>query len=99
MSSARAPKPDSEFIAHQPESPRSEERKAWPREIILILGACVLIPLVVAYGFGNHNELQVCALIIGVAGLAVGLANPFWGLIFFVALLYVRPEETVPALR
>ena len=99
MRSAQVPNPDTEFVAHHPEGTRPEERGTWSREIILILAACVAVPLLIAYGFGSHFELQVCAIIIGVAGLAIGLAHPFWGLIFFVALLYVRPEETVPALR
>lgn len=99
MSSDQVPKPDTEFIAHIPESGRAEDRKAWTREILLIVGACVLLPLAIAYGFGSRDELQVSAMIVGVAFFTVALAQPFWGLIFFVALLYMRPEETVPALR
>ena len=45
MSSDQVPKPDTEFIAHVPESGRTEDRKAWTREVLLIVGACVMLPL------------------------------------------------------
>ncbi len=78
---------------------RTIGRQAWPRNIALILLACVLAPLAIAYGFGNHDEVQVVAVIIGVVCTIFGLTYPFCGLIIFVALLYVRPEETIPALN
>ncbi len=95
MSSAPLKKPDSDFVAR--EAPG--ERRPWSREIVLIIAVCVVVPLVIAFGFGNQAEMQVCAVIVGAAGLAVGLAHPFLGLIFFVALLYVRPEENIAVLR
>jgi len=44
MSSVQAPKPDADFIAHA----GLRVRKDWPRQIILIAAACVLVPLVIA---------------------------------------------------
>jgi putative inorganic carbon (hco3(-)) transporter len=67
--------------------------------VLLLLVAGLLIPALLAYGMATTNELRVLAVILGLIAVVVILAQPFWGLIFFVALLYIRPEETIPALQ
>lgn len=66
--------------------------------VALIVGAAVLIPVLLAYGLAVYNELQVVGVVLALLGLTVILARPFVGLIFFVALLYIRPEESIKAL-
>jgi O-antigen ligase len=58
----------------------------------------IVIPILLACAFATFNELQVCSAVIGLVGVAVIVANPFWGLIFFTLLLYTRPEDSIPAL-
>jgi putative inorganic carbon (HCO3(-)) transporter len=65
---------------------------------LLIILAGVLLPGAIAYGFGSTDENQVFAIVLATLGVVAILARPFIGMVFFVALLYIRPEETIPAL-
>lgn len=64
--------------------------------LFIIVG--MIVPALIAYGFGTLNETQVIAVILAILGLCGILARPFVGLIFFTCLLYTRPEESIPAL-
>jgi len=83
MTSGRLPKPESTFAAYR----LSDRLRSTPRDIALTVAACVVLPLLIAYGFGRNLEIEVVAVIVGIVGLVLGLAYPFWALIFFVALL------------
>jgi len=63
---------------------------------LLFFGA--LIPTVLAYFLTMDNELRVLMAAIGLMTLLVVFASPFLGLVLFVALLYIRPEDTIPSL-
>jgi putative inorganic carbon (hco3(-)) transporter len=65
---------------------------------LLLIVAALLVPCGVAYSLGTVNELQVIAVIIGLMGLCAILARPHWGLLLFVGLLYIRPEDSISAL-
>jgi putative inorganic carbon (hco3(-)) transporter len=64
--------------------------------LLLILG--IIIPVGLVYGLVTTNESQVMAMILGLLGLLIIAARPYWGLIFFIGLVYIRPEESFPAL-
>lgn len=66
---------------------------------LLIVVLCLLIPAITVYGMATMNELRVLAMVLALIGAGVIIARPFWGLIFFVGLLYVRPEESIEALQ
>ena len=76
------------------EQPSGSSGYSWV--VLLLAGA--LLPIVLAYSLSTGNEMQVAAAVVGLLGLLAVVARPFWGLIFFVALLYTRPEEMIPAL-
>lgn len=65
----------------------------------LLLAACLFVPLAVAYSMALGSELKVTAVVIGIVALVGVLARPFAGLSLFCVLLYLRPEETFPALQ
>ena len=65
----------------------------------LILACATVIPAALAYALATTNETRVLAVIFAALGALVIIARPFWGLLFFVALLYTRPEEMIPALQ
>lgn len=67
--------------------------------VLVVILTLLLIPCLIAYMMVMGNESQVAALVLAVIGGLVIIARPFWGLIFFVALLYTRPEESIPALQ
>lgn len=77
----------------------SEERRAAYANVALFLIAGVLVPLILAYLFGTRDEIQVFSIIIGLVCLVIGLNYPFWGMVFFITLLYTRPEDMFPSLR
>lgn len=76
------------------EQPSGSSGYSWV--VLLLAGA--MLPIALAYSLSTGNEMQVAAAVVGLLGLLTVVARPFWGLIFFVALLYTRPEEMVPAL-
>jgi hypothetical protein len=65
----------------------------------LIAAVAVLIPILLAYALSTANEFRVAGTVLGITALIMVLARPFWGLLVFVALLYIRPEEIFPALE
>jgi hypothetical protein len=66
---------------------------------LLLVVAVLLVPGLLAYGLATTEELKVMAVVVAVLGALLVLARPFWGLAFFVALLFFRPEELLPALQ
>ncbi len=75
-----------------------DERSLPLRSALLLILAGIFAPLALAYGYGTQNEVQITAIVISVICLGIGLVYPFWGLVFFVGLIYIRPEDTMPAL-
>jgi putative inorganic carbon (hco3(-)) transporter len=65
----------------------------------LITLLAVLLPGILAYSFATINESRVLAMVVAVIAGIVIIARPFWGLVVFVALLYTRPEESIPAIQ
>jgi putative inorganic carbon (hco3(-)) transporter len=85
-----------------PETLRADPRQlpaaaAVPAAVLLTV-AVLLLPVALAIGLATTSELKVVAAVGAVLGGLVILARPYWGLVLFVALLYVRPEEVVPEL-
>ncbi|MFN3649685.1 MAG: O-antigen ligase family protein [Armatimonadota bacterium] len=68
-------------------------------QALVFFAALLGIPLVLALSFARANELQVIAVELCLLILVLGPAVPFWGLVLFVGLLYVRPEEIIPGLQ
>src|SRR6266571_6518791 len=68
-----------------------------PNSVILVVAA-LCIPALLAYLFSVNNEWQVLAVVVGIVGGVLIMALPHMGLAFFTALLYIRPEESVPEL-
>jgi putative inorganic carbon (HCO3(-)) transporter len=68
-----------------------------PDNIILILVG-IIIPGALCIAFSEYNEWQVVAVVLGLLGAVLIMARPHWGLAFFTALLYTRPEESMPEL-
>jgi O-antigen ligase len=65
---------------------------------LLILLAALGLPVIAMLSVLSGEELRMAAAVIAmIAGLVV-FARPFWGLLIFVALVFIRPEETFPAL-
>lgn len=58
----------------------------------------LLIPILLTYSLATASEFQVGAVVAALLGLALIIARPHVGLILFVSLLYIRPEESIPAL-
>ena len=79
-----------------PDAEQAETQTGNP--IALWLAGGVLIPAVLAYALASGNPFQVLVVIVGLLCLAGILARPFWGLIVFLALIYIRPEDVFPAL-
>jgi O-antigen ligase len=67
--------------------------------VFLTLVVGLLVPGLLACVLATTKELAAVALVIALLGLLIIIARPFWGLIFFAALLYIRPEESIPALQ
>lgn len=59
----------------------------------------LLVPLLLAYALATGSEMKVTAVVFGAVALGVVLARPFVGLLLFCVMLYLRPEETFPALQ
>jgi O-antigen ligase len=64
----------------------------------LAVVAGIIVPGLIAYGLGTISETIVIAMVIAVLALVAMIARPFWGLVLFTALLYIRPEDNMPAL-
>lgn len=61
----------------------------------LFVGILILLPAFLTYALVTTNEYLVISLMVGFCIIGLILARPFWGLIVFITLLYVRPEENV----
>lgn len=65
---------------------------------LLILLAALGLPVMAMLSLLSGEELRMAAAVIAmIAGLVI-FVRPFWGLLIFVALVFIRPEETFPAL-
>src|SRR5437667_12602679 len=71
-------------------------RDALPPGIIfaLVILVGVLIPLLLFY----FPMLLIIVGVVGILGTSLILASPYIGLLFFLGLLYLRPEEIFPPL-
>lgn len=59
----------------------------------------VIVPALLSYLFATAtNEYQIAAGVVALIGIFLVVARPTWGLLLFLALLYTRPEESIPAL-
>lgn len=65
---------------------------------LLIATTCLLIPAVLTYCMAAGSELQVFGAVIALCALVGCFSQPFAGLLIFLALLYIRPEESITAL-
>lgn len=82
------------FVSHGPSRTGST---AGVSALFIAFGA-LLVPAAIAYSLGTVNEIQVVAGLLAALGIVLIVVRPFFGLSLFVVLLYVRPEETFPAL-
>jgi putative inorganic carbon (HCO3(-)) transporter len=66
---------------------------------IALIAAALLLPLLLAVLItrGGH-ELRVVVGIVAVVAIVASMARPFFGLVLFIGLLYVRPEDSFPVL-
>ena len=69
------------------------------RSVLLFVLGIGVVPCLLSYLFATTHEIQVIAIVIGIIALLLTLANPYWGLIIFVGLLYTRPEEVLEPLK
>lgn len=93
------PKDRGEFIVSlRPERQAHEERRNTAVSPLLLVLAAVIVPIALAFGSALADETQILGVVLAAIGLVVILAQPFYGLLFFVALLYTRPEEAIPTL-
>src|SRR5205814_1747355 len=60
---------------------------------------CVALPAILTYGFATSAEQQVIAILSALIAVVVLLVQPFWGLMFFLTLMFTRPEDLFPAIR
>lgn len=66
---------------------------------LLWLVCALALPLVLAYQIVTGNEIRVLATVLAVLGVLLILARPFWGLVLVLALVYLRPEESIEAIQ
>lgn len=69
---------------------------AFPSALLLL--ACLLIPCLLAYSLTTTNPIKVTLWVVEIALLLIAFARPFWGLLLFIGLIFVRPEEMNPDL-
>lgn len=81
--------------------PRAEEEgvSSPTATVILALIAGLVIPGLIAYWMAVDSEVRVIAVVLAVLGFIVLMARPFWGLMFLVGLIYLRPEDTFAQLQ
>jgi putative inorganic carbon (HCO3(-)) transporter len=65
----------------------------------LVIVVCLLIPALLAYTMAVGNPFVAMALLCGMAAAILILARPFVGLVLFVTMVYVRPEDLYPPLQ
>jgi putative inorganic carbon (HCO3(-)) transporter len=66
---------------------------------VAILFFVVFVPILVTYIMANGNEFRQAATFVSLIVGGIILARPFWGLIFFIGLVYIRPEESIEAIQ
>lgn len=66
---------------------------------LAILFFTVFVPMLVTYVMATGNEFRQAAVFVSLIIGGVILARPFWGLLLFIALVYVRPEESLTELQ
>ena len=79
-------------------APTQQARPPWEGQVLLAFLALVVVPGLLAYGFAVTKETLVVAGVIGLLAVLLVVSRPYIGLTVFVALLYMRPEESFPAL-
>lgn len=81
--------------------PRAEEEgiSSPTATVILTLITGILVPALIAYWMATDSEVRVIAVVLAVLGFLVLMARPFWGLMFLVGLIYLRPEDTFTPLQ
>ncbi len=81
--------------------PRAEEEgiSSPTATVILTLITAILVPGLIAYWIATDSEVRVVAVVLAVLGFLVLMARPFWGLMFLVGLIYLRPEDTFSQLQ
>lgn len=83
----------------RPAEPRQNRPNPLISPILIIL-ACVVLPLILPYALtASDNEAQVAGVVVGLIAVCTVVAQPFWGLVLFIGLIYIRPEELIPQLE
>lgn len=90
--------PSNEFATHYLAPAEAPANRSTETPLSLLLAAGLILPTLLAYALVTTNETQVLAVMLGLLGVTLILARPSWGLVLFVGLVYVRPEETFPVL-
>lgn len=79
----------------EPEAPFARPSKGASGVLWLF---AILIPAILSYALVEGSQSQVIAATLGIICLLVILARPYVGLIVFVALIMIRPEDYLPNL-
>lgn len=66
--------------------------------VALLAIAGLLVPALLAYFMTTGTDVKVFAVVLAIAAGVLIIASPYWGLVAYIGLLYVRPEETVSGL-
>lgn len=83
---------ETQFVPNTPG--QAEERApSNPFPTALFVLAALIIPGLIAYFLSTTNAIKVTLWVAEIALLLLAFARPFWGLLLFVVLLYIRPEE------
>lgn len=82
----------------QTSTPQAQPQQSPSLPLALVVSAGVLLPLALAYALATGSELRVFAGIMGALTIALIVWQPFWGLVFFIGLIYLRLEELIPGL-
>src|SRR5579862_8308400 len=72
----------------------TEQRQITSPYILAIVG--LLAPAFLAYFIVAGDETQALAGVLGALGLLALVARPYIGMVLFIGLVYIRPEETWP---
>src|SRR5689334_21049277 len=64
----------------------------------LICGEAALVAVLIPMLLLHYPMIFVIGAVVGFLGVALVFSQPYWGLLVFLGLLYLRPEESFPAL-
>jgi putative inorganic carbon (hco3(-)) transporter len=64
----------------------------------LVVVTCVVLPIAIASALASVKEVLVSASALLLIIAVIVFTRPFWGLLFYIVLLYVRPEDTITSL-